>query len=366
VSVLSQAQRIAPQASPSEVAHSTSGAILDVRDLSVEYMTPRGPARAVDSVSFSLRPGEIFGLAGESGCGKSTIAHAIMRLIKDPGFITGGSIYFRDQDVLAMRPGELRDFRWRKIALVSQSAMNALNPVISVGSQIVDALMAHEKMSRRKAHARAEELFELVGIEPRRLRSFAHQLSGGMRQRTIIAMALALNPEVLIMDEPTTALDVVVQRDILQQIEDLQKRFGFAILFITHDLSLLVEMSTRIAVMYAGRLVELAPGDELLDHPLHPYTVGIMHSFPSIDGENVRLEGIPGAPPDLVRPPQGCRFNPRCPHCTKGDLQLYRRQTTIQPMLEEVSPGHWVACHLFPHGTHVDLSSPPRSARGEA
>lgn len=335
-------------------------AILSVSDLCVQYMTPRGPARAVDHVSFSLRPGEIFGLAGESGCGKSTIAHAIMRLIKEPGFITGGQIRFGDRDVLAMQGNELRQFRWRKISLVSQSAMNALNPVISVGAQLVDALIAHEKLSHGQARERAAELFKLVGIEPRRLRSFPHQLSGGMRQRSIIAMALALSPDVLIMDEPTTALDVVVQRDILQQIEDLQSRFGFAILFITHDLSLLVEMSTRIAVMYAGRIVESAPAAELLEQPLHPYTIGLMSSFPSIDGENRRLEGIPGAPPDLVSPPKGCRFHSRCPRYTPDDAPLYRLQTTVQPTLQEVSPGHFVACHLFPDGARVDSSAATR------
>jgi peptide/nickel transport system ATP-binding protein len=324
-----------------------SDAILEIRDLCVDYMTPRGPAHAVDHVSFSLTSGEIFGLAGESGCGKSTIAHAIMRLIKDPGFITGGSLRFRDRDVLKLSGSQLRQFRWRKVSLVSQSAMNALNPVIPIGAQLVDALQAHEKMSDRQARARATELFELVGIEPRRLKSFSHQLSGGMRQRAVIAMALALNPEVLIMDEPTTALDVVVQRDILQQIQDLQARFGFAILFITHDLSLLVELSNRIAVMYAGKLVEISPADELLEHPYHPYTVGLMNSFPSIDGEKTRLEGIPGSPPDLVQPPNGCRFNPRCPKCVRDNVELYRLQTTVQPELKEMSPGHWVACHLY-------------------
>jgi peptide/nickel transport system ATP-binding protein len=322
-------------------------AVLEIRDLCVDYMTPRGPAHAVDHVSFSLTSGEIFGLAGESGCGKSTIAHAIMRLIKDPGFITGGTLRFRDQNVLALSASQLRQFRWRKVSLVSQSAMNALNPVIPIGAQLVDALKAHEKISDRQARARAAELFELVGIEPRRLKSFSHQLSGGMRQRAVIAMALALNPEVLIMDEPTTALDVVVQRDILQQIQDLQRRFGFAILFITHDLSLLVELSNRIAVMYAGKLVEVAAADELLEHPLHPYTLGLMNSFPSIDGEKIRLEGIPGSPPDLVRPPNGCRFNPRCPRCVRDNADLYHLQTTVVPELMEMSPGHWVACHLY-------------------
>ena len=346
---------IRPEAQTAAVS---AQSILDIRDLRVEYMTPKGPARAVDGVSLSLAPGEIFGLAGESGCGKSTIAHAIMRLIKDPGFITGGSISFRGQNVLAMSRSELRHFRWSKVALVSQSAMNALNPVTSVGSQMIDAMSAHERISRSQARKRAAELFELVGIDPRRLRSFAHQLSGGMRQRAMIAMALALNPDVLIMDEPTTALDVVVQRDILQQIEDLQARFGFAILFITHDLSLLVEISTRIAVMYAGQLIEIAPAGELLDNPLHPYTLGLMNSFPSVEGDQGRLEGIPGSPPDLVSPPRGCRFNPRCPRCVPGNEPLYRLQTTVRPVLQEVTPGHWVACHLYPAaaGTHPSLA----------
>ena len=321
--------------------------ILTIQDLCVEYMTDRGPARAVDHVSLALASGEVMGLAGESGCGKSTLAHSIMRLIKEPGRITGGSITFRGSDVLSMSQSQLREFRWRKVALVSQSAMNALNPVISIGAQMTDSLMAHERVSHRQARERAEELFDLVGIDHRRLKSFAHQLSGGMRQRAMIAMALTLNPEVLIMDEPTTALDVVVQRDILQQIEDLQLRFGFAVLFITHDLSLLVEISDRLGVMYAGTLVELAPAAELLDHPLHPYTRGLMNSFPSIEGPKTRLEGIPGSPPDLVTPPTGCRFHPRCPECLQTKVELFRLQTTVHPDLREVSKGHFVACHLY-------------------
>ncbi len=320
-----------------------SDALLDVRNLTVDYLTPRGPARAVDDVSFSIAPGEVFGLAGESGCGKSTVAFAITRLIKPPGVISGGQILFRGDDVLALKNKELRAFRWNKISIVFQSALNSLNPVITIGAQIQDALLAHERMTARQANERAADLMKLVGIDPRRLKSFPHELSGGMRQRAVIAIALALSPDMVIMDEPTTALDVVVQRDILQQIQDLQQQFGFSILFITHDLSLLVEFSTRIAIMYAGKIAELTEAAELFRNPKHPYTVGLMNSFPSITGEKKRLQGIPGVTPDLVTPPPGCRFADRCLH-----VRPYHRQ--VEPPLLELAPGHWVACHLYREG----------------
>jgi peptide/nickel transport system ATP-binding protein len=230
--------------------------------------------------------------------------------------------------------------------MVFQSAMNALNPVMRVGDQFVDMMHAHERISDRRAKARAAELLELVGIDPRRIRSYPHELSGGMRQRVIIAMALALDPELVIMDEPTTALDVVVQREILQQVRDLQRELSFAVLFITHDLSLLLEVAHRIAIMYAGEIVEEAPAGRLLDTPLHPYTNGLLRSFPPLHGERSRLTGIPGAPPDLAAPPAGCRFNPRCPFCTDEDPALHRLQTAVRPVLREHSPGHRVACHL--------------------
>ncbi|HEX6508763.1 MAG TPA: ABC transporter ATP-binding protein [Chloroflexota bacterium] len=313
----------------------------------MDYATPRGAARAVDHVSFSINRGEVFGLAGESGCGKSTVAHAIMRLIKPPGEITSGRIVFQGRDLLKLSGRQMRELRWGEISIVFQSAMNSLNPVISLGAQLRDAIRAHEKMSGGQAQERAAELFELVGLSPDRLSSFSHQLSGGMRQRAVIAMALALNPALIIMDEPTTALDVVVQRDILQQIEDLQRTFGFSILFITHDLSLLVEFSTRIAVMYAAKIVELAPASRLHDRPMHPYTVGLMNSFPSVKGDQRQLQGIPGTPPDLVSPPPGCRFHSRCPHCTMENADLYRAQTEVEPVLRELEPGHYVACHLY-------------------
>ncbi|MDP9363359.1 MAG: ABC transporter ATP-binding protein [Chloroflexota bacterium] len=315
--------------------------MLAVRDLHVEYRSLRGPVRAVDGVSFSIAPGEVFGLAGESGSGKSTIAHAIMRILHPPAVITGGEVLFAGDDVLAMNDAELEAFRWDKVAMVFQSAMNALNPVMTVGDQIVDAIDAHRRVSRRQARERAAELLGIVGIETARLDAYPHQLSGGMRQRAVIAIAMALEPPLLIMDEPTTALDVVVQREIMQQIEELQDRLGFAILFITHDLSLLVEFSDRIGIMYAGEIVEQAPAQDLFNHPLHPYTQGLMNSFPTLAGEKKRLTGIAGAPPDLIDPPSGCRFHPRCP-CVQPMF------TRVAPNLREARPGHHVACHLYP------------------
>ena len=266
--------------------------LLDVRDLQVEYLSPRGPVRAVDGVTFAIHPGEVFGLAGESGSGKSTIAHAITRILHPPAVITGGEVRFRGEDVLAMNDAELTNFRWRDVSMVFQSAMNALNPVMTIGDQIVDTIQAHEAVSRKEARERAAALLEVVGIETRRLDAYPHQLSGGMRQRAVIAIALALNPPLMIMDEPTTALDVVVQQEILQQIEELKERFGFSILFITHDLSLLIEFSDRIGIMYAGQIVEMAPAQELFAAPEHPYTQGLMSSFPSLTGEKQRLTGI--------------------------------------------------------------------------
>ncbi len=317
--------------------------LLEVEDLHVQYLTPRGPVRAVDGVSFEIAPGEVFGLAGESGSGKSTIAHALLRLLHPPAIITGGEVRFRGRDVLAMSDAELERFRWDQISMVFQSAMNALNPVLTVGDQIIDGIQAHVEMSDRAARARAAELLQIVGIDPTRIDSYPHELSGGMRQRAVIACALSLEPPLMIMDEPTTALDVVVQKEIMQQIEQLKAEMGFSILFITHDLSLLVEFSDRIAIMYAGQIVELAPARELFSNPLHPYTRGLMSSFPALTGEKVRLTGIPGSPPDMIAPPSGCRFHPRC-----TEVEPMFRE--VVPRLMEVTPGHFVACHLYGAG----------------
>jgi peptide/nickel transport system ATP-binding protein len=235
--------------------------------------------------------------------------------------------------------------RWRHVSLVFQSAMNVLNPVMRVGDQFVDMFQAHDRIRRSAALTRAGDLLEMVGIDRARVRSYPHQLSGGMRQRVVIAMALALEPELIVMDEPTTALDVVVQREILQELETLKQRLGFAVLFITHDLSLLVEFSDRIAIMYAGEIVETATSDVLFHQPLHPYTKGLMSSFPPLTGPIVPLTGIPGSPPDCANPPPGCRFHPRCPQCTGIDSNLHRLQTGVRPALRAIEPGHEVACH---------------------
>jgi peptide/nickel transport system ATP-binding protein len=321
--------------------------LLDIRHLKVEYLTPRGPVHAVDDVSFIQYPGEVVGLAGESGSGKSTIAHALLRILHPPALITGGQVLFCGRDVLEMSEAELEQFRWREMSIVFQSAMNALNPVMRIRDQLLDVMQAHG-IPADEANQRAVQLFDLVGIEPGRLDAYPHQLSGGMRQRAVIAIALTLAPPLLIMDEPTTALDVVVQKDILQQIVHLKKELGFSILFITHDLSLLVEFSDDLAIMYAGEIVEKAPARELFERPLHPYTLGLMNSFPSITGEKKKLTGIPGSPPDLVTPPTGCRFHPRCPRVMPICSQ-------VVPLTKTISCGnasgtvadHTVACHLF-------------------
>lgn len=329
---------------PGAIARSTSAAtqpLLSVRDLQVEYRTKRAIVRAVDHVSFDVFPNEVLGLAGESGCGKSTIAHAVTRILKPPAYITGGSVMFNGIDLLSMDEDNLRGFRWEHLAIVFQSAMNALNPVLTIGTQIIDAIQAHMPMSKQDARARALELLKTVGIDPKRIDSYPHQLSGGMRQRAVIAIALALNPELIIMDEPTTALDVVVQKQILSEIQQLKDQFGFSIIFITHDLSLLVEISDRIAIMYAGEIVEVAPSRELFSNPKHPYTQRLMNSFPSISGPKQELSGIPGSPPDLSEPLTGCRFHPRC------HLKIAGLCEEVHPALREVVPNHSAACHLL-------------------
>jgi peptide/nickel transport system ATP-binding protein len=266
-----------------------------------------------------------------------------MRLLHPPAVIAGGGIQFAGRDVLAMHERELEDFRWSQISMVFQSAMNSLNPVMTIGDQIIDAIRAHRKVTKEAANERAAELLQAVGIERERLTSYPHQLSGGMRQRAVIAIALALEPPLMIMDEPTTALDVVMQKEIMQQIEELKERLGFSILFITHDLSLLVEFSDRIAVMYAGEIVEIGPAKRIFEEPLHPYTRGLMNSFPSLEGAKRRLTGIPGSPPNMLNPPSGCRFHPRC-------ANVLPMHTQARPKLREARPGHFVACHLYAEG----------------
>jgi peptide/nickel transport system ATP-binding protein len=303
--------------------------LISVRGLCVDYGLGDEAVHAVVDADLELRRGEVLGLAGESGSGKSTLAYAITRLLRPPGVITAGSARFglsvngasvnaasvdaASVDLLAAGQRELRGLRWNEIAVVLQSSMNALNPVLSIGTQFSDVLRAHRPdMSRADRRARSGQLLEMVGIPADRLSSYPHELSGGMRQRVMIATALALDPSVVIMDEPTTALDVVTQREILEELTALRHRLGFAVLFISHDLSLLVEIADSIAVMYAGRLVERAGASAVFRAPRHPYSLGLLSSFPALHGPRRAMEGIPGSPPDLRNMPSGCPFHPRC------------------------------------------------------
>jgi len=318
--------------------------VLEVRDLSVVY---DGDTKAVDHVDIALASGETLGLAGESGSGKSTLALGLCRLLRPPAVITSGSVIYRGSrvapggvDLLELNSRGLRKLRWREISIVFQSAMNALNPVLRIRDQLGDVLDAHLHLSREEKHDRLDMLLDLVGIPRERLRSYPHELSGGMRQRVMIAMALAVDPEVVIMDEPTTALDVVVQREILAQIVELQNRLHFAILFITHDLSLLLEIADRIAVMYAGKLVEVGAAEQIHNRPAHPYTQGLLGSFPSVHGARKELAGIPGTPPDLRSLPPGCPFVPRCNHATDKCRGI---DMSINPVAGS-DPSHLSAC----------------------
>jgi peptide/nickel transport system ATP-binding protein len=376
--------------------------LLEVKNLNVYYQTGNVPVHAVNDVSFKLHRGQILGLAGESGSGKSTLAYAITRLLHPPAIVSGGEVWYYPQDertlvparveslqnhlrgakrksevevdderlsinVLELSPAELRAFRWQELAIVFQSAMNALNPVVRLEKQITDVLKAHDSsMGPGALRERALELLHLVGIAPDRLRSYPHELSGGMRQRAIIAIALALNPDIIIMDEPTTALDVVVQRDILVELMALREHQSFAVIFITHDLSLLLEIADQVVIMYAGRIVETAPWQELYRHPHHPYTYGLLNSFPSLHGPKKKMSGIPGTPPDLRHVPQGCAFHPRCQfafnECRKhvpvlaapgvvgvhiGEQGLEQDSELADSLPSKRSQQCQVACHLY-------------------
>jgi peptide/nickel transport system permease protein len=292
--------------------------VLEINGLSVVYGTGTGAVRAVTDVDLVLHRGELLGLAGESGSGKTTMAYALTRLLRPPGRITSGQVLFHRKeggpvDVLSLGQDELRSLRWHEISMVFQSAMNALNPVMDVATQLTDVLHAHRpEMSKEACLARAADMLRTVGISADRLYSYPHQLSGGMRQRVMIAMALLLEPEIIVMDEPTTALDVVMQRSILEEIDRLRATLGFSVVFITHDLSLLTEIADTIAIMYAARIVEIGPARDLYTQPLHPYSQGLRQSFPPLRGERRTLSGIPGSPPDLRAVPSGCAFHPRC------------------------------------------------------
>jgi peptide/nickel transport system ATP-binding protein len=340
--------------------------VLRAEHVSVEYAAQR-PTRAVRDVTLELRRGEVLGIAGESGCGKSTLAYALTRMLKPPASLTGGSITFYPEtgepvDLAALAGEQLRAFRWNKIAMVFQSAMNALNPVSSLARQFDDIFEAHRpQLDRAERRRRAAGLLDAVGIDPARINGFPHELSGGMRQRVMIAMALALEPEIVVMDEPTTALDVVVQREILDEIERLRSERGFAIIFITHDLSLLLEISDRLAVMYGGEIVEYAPSEAVGTAPAHPYTSGLLRSFPDMRGARRALRGVAGHPPDLRETFPGCPFAPRCdfafgPCATVHPLlapAVGRPGTDGLPGAGGLAAGPWrVACHLHDPAHH--------------
>ena len=322
--------------------------LLQVRHLNVRYGQGPGAVHAVNDLSVDLRRGEVLGIAGESGCGKSTLVYALCRILRPPAFVDGGTVtYYRREgsgkDLLSMSEAELSNFRWQELAVVFQSAMNALNPVIDVRSQLVDSIKVHRpQWSNQACRDRATELLSLVHISPDRLNSYPHELSGGMRQRVCIAMAMALEPAIVVMDEPTTALDVVVQREILEELVELRTRLDFSVIFVTHDLSLLMELADRIAIMYAGRIVELSPARDIYRRPAHPYTAGLGGCFPALHGP-LDIVGMPGSPPDLRALGEGCSFVPRCPY------RMPICANVTPALLPGRSPsygGSLVACHL--------------------
>jgi peptide/nickel transport system ATP-binding protein len=328
--------------------------VLEVSGLTVEYATGKTPVRAVDDVSFSVDDGEFLGIVGESGCGKSTLLFAIAQLLSPPAQVTAGSVTFKGKNLVAMTDKQLSALRWQSLSVVMQSAMNALNPVKSVGAQYADALRAHGMASRKAIADRSAEVLRLVGVDPVHLKSYPHQLSGGMRQRAMIAMALLFTPDLVIMDEPTSALDVVAQRSLMVQIKELQRELGFAIVFVTHDMSLVSHFSDRLMVMYAGQIAEFGRTRGIFGNPLHPYSRGLLDAFPGIRGPKVPLKGIPGAPPDLSIVQNGCRFLPRCP-------QKLDECATMPPELVQVD-GTAVRCLLYTPahaGTHPNASAQP-------
>lgn len=312
--------------------------ILKVDNLTMHYTTRAGEVSAVDGVSFTLTKGESLGLVGESGCGKTSVALSLLKLLPDNALIKEGHIYFDGVDLVPLSEDAMRSYRWRRISMIFQAAMNSLNPVYKVGDQIIEAMEAHlPDFSYDTARDKVAELFRLVGLEPALMDQYPHEYSGGMRQRAVIAMALACNPDIVIADEPTTALDVIVQDRILKELRAIQERLHMAMIYISHDIAVIAEVSDSVGVMYAGRLVEKAPVEEIFHHPIHPYTAGLMLAFPSIIGPRRQLAMLPGEPPDLLNPPPGCRFHPRCSYATS----ICREQV---PEFKNYGNDHYAAC----------------------
>jgi peptide/nickel transport system ATP-binding protein len=341
------------EVSSGSVENGTSDLVLEVRNFSVEYGWGDRAVSAVQNVDLDVHRSQVLGIAGESGSGKSTLVYAITRLLRAPGVISGGEARLRLEekketggaattiDLMRATERELRTIRWSEISIVLQSALNALNPVLRIATEFDEVLRTHRRdMNRHQRRQRAIDLLSLVGLDEDRLSRFPHELSGGQRQRIMIALALALDPQLVIMDEPTTALDVVTQREIIGELRELRSRFGFAMIFITHDLSLLVEIADEIAVMYAGGIVERAPAVSLHDAPRHPYTLGLLNSSPPLHGEHRELVGIPGTPPDLAKVVAGCSFQPRCP------FALERCAREAPPLRTIEDGGRSVACWL--------------------
>jgi len=316
-------------------------ALLEIKELTTYYETMRGYVKAVEKASFNVEKGEGVGLAGESGCGKTTVALSILRLLPPNGKIMHGQILYKGKDLVKMDEKTLRKkIRWKEISLIFQGAMNALNPVYKISDQIIEAIRTHEpNINKREAKERVKKLFELVGIDPSRIDNYPHEFSGGMRQRAMIAMALACNPSLVIADEPGTALDVIVQAQVLKLMRDLKEKLNLSLILITHDLSIISEVCEKMVVMYAGQVVEAGDIITMFKKPLHPYTQGLIRAFPSIKEKKRKMSSIPGMPPDLLNPPSGCRFRLRC----KYAMDICEREA---PQLIEVSKGHVVACHL--------------------
>jgi len=319
-------------------------ALLEVESLTIGYRTKKGLHRAVEGISFSLEEGRSLGFVGESGCGKTTVGMALMGLLPPNGVVLGGRVIFEGRDLLTLPEEELRRLRWKSISMIFQAAMNALNPVKKVADQVAEAILAHSPaMARSDAMRQVEGLFQLVGVPKDRMRDYPHQYSGGMRQRAIIAMALACKPRLIIADEPTTALDVIVQDQILQETRVLQEQFGISIIFISHDISIVADVCHDIGIMYAGELVEYGSREKVFSAPAHPYTRALLSSFPNLTGKKEKLKPIAGEPPNLVEPPEGCRFCGRCPRALS-------ECGASPPGWVEISPLHKVRCFGFQGG----------------